>query len=120
MSDHLACPASDRGFTVQTARYAKGKMLVCVTDSRDGLKGRSSYLLDALNARYTHREHGYILSPGAVEKLIALYDAGFDARVRVFRDSSVRLHKGNGRDMSLPDALKTIGFKPTRKPRAAE
>ena len=86
-------------------------MLVRVTDSHDGLKGRSSYLLDALNARYTHREHGYILSPVAVEKLTALYDAGFDARLRLFRDSPVRLHKGDGPDVSLPAALKTIGFK---------
>ena len=103
----------DRGFTVQPARYAKGKMLVRVTDSHDGLKGRSSYLLDALNARYTHREHGYILSPGAVEKLIALYDAGFDARLRLhYPAETSRLHKGNGPDLSLPDALKAIGFKP--------
>ena len=109
---------SNRGFTVQPARYAKDKMLIRVTNSRDGLKGRSSYLLDALNARYTHREHGYILSPAAVEKLIALYDAGYDARLRLFSDSPVRLHKGNGPDMSLSDALKTIGFK--RQPRATE
>lgn len=114
---------TNRGFTVQTARYAKDKMLVCVTDSHNGLKGRSSYLLDALNARYTHREHGYILSLGVVEKLIALYDAGFDARIRFVRSGTqqpVRLHKGDGPDMSLSDALKAIGFTPTRKPRAVE
>lgn len=111
MPDYLARLVPVRGFTVGPARYAKGKMLVRVTDNCDGLKGRSSYLLNALNARYTHREHGYILSPGAVEKLIALYDAGFDARVRMFHASPVRLHKGDGPDMSLPDALKAIGFK---------
>lgn len=103
-----------RGFTVSPARYAKGKMLVRVHDSHDGLKGRASYLCDALNARYTHREGGYILSPAAAEKLIALYDAGYDGCLRFSRSTPAEVRIGYGPKLSIVDALKAIGFKPQR------
>ena len=65
---------------ISTARFAKGQCAVrCV--SADGYKTRAGRLAEHLCARYTRREHAYIMSPAKVQKLLALYAAGRDASI---------------------------------------
>lgn len=61
------------------ARYAKGKVAFYPTDSREGLKGRSSDLASILGAKWSNRERAYIMSPAKAAKLQALYDKGYGA-----------------------------------------
>ena len=66
---------------IWTARYAKNMMAVQPLDAFQGFKGRASYLCGSLKARYSHREHAYIMSKTKVEKLIALLNAGWIGRL---------------------------------------
>lgn len=68
-------------FTVTRARYAKGMMAVQVHDNRDGFKGRTARLCDALKGRWSNREGAYIMSPNKVKKLQSLYAKGWDATI---------------------------------------
>lgn len=61
------------------ARYAKNMMLVRVRRETHGMKNRAARLCDHLRGRWTNREKGYVMSRCKVEKLKALYTAGWDA-----------------------------------------
>jgi len=62
---------------ISPAKYAKNMLAVQPLDNSQGLKGTSSYLCGSLKARYSHREHAYIMSKAKVKKLIALLNAGW-------------------------------------------
>ena len=69
---------------VSPARYAgrwNGKPQCAVRCPSDGtgFKTRAMRLASALNARYSGREHAYIMSPAKATKLVKLYAAGRDA-----------------------------------------
>jgi hypothetical protein len=71
--------AADDTYTVGTAQYAKG-MLIVRCPSSDGFKTRAARLIgDGLHARWTHRESGYIASPAKVKKFEQLFVDGCDA-----------------------------------------
>ncbi len=95
-------------YSVSPARYAKGKMVVRPLDSRDGMKGCSSYLIEALGGRYVGRSHGYHMSPAAVAKLDKLSQAGFHANLRMFsRSPATFFHiERNLWDLTAAQALK--------------
>ena len=72
---------NDYPFTVCPARYAKGQMAVHCQSNGMGTKTRAMRLCCAFKARWTNREHAYILSPTKTAKLQSLYDAGWDAGI---------------------------------------
>jgi hypothetical protein len=77
-------PKIEPNFTASPARYAgrwNGKPQIAVRCESDGsgMKTRAMRLCSALNARYSHREHAYIMSPTKAAKLRAMFDAGQDA-----------------------------------------
>ena len=55
-------------------------------DSKGGFKGRETYLLEAMNAYYSHRQ-GYVLPETKVPILKWLIDNKWGARMRLFRKS---------------------------------
>lgn len=75
---YLTNPANTSPYTVSSARYAKGMMLVRVNDSAAGFKGRASYLVKYVGGRWTNRERGYVLSPAKLRRLETLYSGGYD------------------------------------------
>lgn len=94
-------------FTTTPARYAKGKMVVRAAGD-GGYKSRVMYLIEALGGRYVGRSGGYVMSPEAVEKLRKLDDAGFDAAMRIYRDSPVRIYHDERKldNLTVAQALK--------------
>lgn len=70
----------DGTFTVQNARYAKGKIAVHCHPNGTGLKTRAARLAAAISRhRYTNRERSYIMSPTAAVKFVRLFRDGYDA-----------------------------------------
>lgn len=64
--------------TYSTPRYKAAGVLVRV--QADGMfKTRAHRLLDALRARWSHRQGGYILPETKAAKFARLYAAGYDA-----------------------------------------
>lgn len=72
---------SNAAYALTPARYAKKSMALRVHDSVQGMKGRASRLADALNGRWSNREHAYILSETKAAKFVALYESGRDAEL---------------------------------------
>ena len=66
---------SNETITLQTARYAKGKMLVRLP-SNGGYKTAAHFLAECLGGRFVGREKGYILSPNQVTRLLELHARG--------------------------------------------
>lgn len=98
-------------YLIGNARYAEGKKVVQPKDSRDGFKGRASYLAEALGGRWVHRSHGYVMSPAAAEKFEKLFAAGFDAVSPVFKTVHAGLfyHSERGlKDLTAREALKQV------------
>lgn len=96
-------------YQIGDARYAEGKKVIAPQDSRDGLKGRASYLAEALGGKWTHRCHGYVISPAGAEKFKTLFEAGFDAISPAFKSVRPGLfyHQERGlKDLTARDALK--------------
>jgi hypothetical protein len=77
-------------------RRPAGKMVMNPRDSRDGFKGRASYLAEALGGRWSHQAGGYVMSPAAAAKLEALYRAGFTAHFRWRGEPARFCHDGRG------------------------
>lgn len=71
--------SNDKVIRTSKARYAKGQVAVHIKSDDTGYKHRGHRLVDHLNARYTHRERAYILSPTKSKKLKELYESGHDA-----------------------------------------
>jgi hypothetical protein len=96
-----------QAYSITDARYAKGKKVVR-TPSNTGYKTRAAYLVEALGGRWVNRGGGYVVSPAAADKFERLYRAGFDARIRLFRDSPASFyHTERGLDgLSASDALR--------------
>lgn len=69
-------------YTVTPARYSKGMMLVRVEADGSGMMNRAMRLCCALNARWTNRERGYVMSPKKVERLAKLLAEGRDASLK--------------------------------------
>jgi hypothetical protein len=97
-------------FVCRPASYAKGKMQLQYEkdDKSDILKGPSGRLLDALNARYSHRS-GYILAPSRAVQWRDLFVAGWDAEIDwrgcYGSKKSPLFESPDGRKMPLKDAL---------------
>lgn len=72
---------TEPGFEITDARYAKGQKAVRCASDGSGNKTRAMRLCAALNARYSNREHAYIMSAAKASKLRRLFDAGKDARL---------------------------------------
>ena len=89
-------------FIVTEARYARGQLCVRPLDGSDGWKGRTAHLLDNLSARWTNRDGGYVMSPGAVEKLRLLHEAGFEGCIRFGGEPARFRLKDGGYDDKLP------------------
>ncbi|MCC7425237.1 MAG: hypothetical protein IT428_33620 [Planctomycetaceae bacterium] len=66
-------------YRISIARYSRGNLAVVPLDSRDGFKGRSSYLLDAIGCRWTNRERAYIATPAQRRKFEILFRDGWSA-----------------------------------------
>lgn len=66
-------------YSTRFARYSKGNHIVAPLDSISGYKGRASYVLGALNCRYTHREGGYVLSPSKLARFEQMFADGWTA-----------------------------------------
>lgn len=64
-------------FSMRPARYAKGQVAISV-EGKSGYKTRGAYLMGPLNARYSGREHAYILSPSKAAVWKALAARGYD------------------------------------------
>ena len=96
-------------YLIGDARYAEGKKVIQPKDSRDGFKGRASYLAEALGGRWVHRSHGYVISPAAAQKFEKLFEAGFDAISPAFKSVRPGLfyHQERGlKDLTAREALK--------------
>lgn len=76
LAERLSTPDMD----VRPAGYADGKLLVR-SPSGDGWKTHASRLCEAFGGRYTGRERGYIMTPAAVRKVRAAFEAGYDADI---------------------------------------
>ena len=80
---------------IKAARYAKNSTLCIPEDNIDGWKGHEARLLEALNARYTHRERGYSLTQTKELVLRAMLQEGWtgdrlfsNSQDAVFRDKN--------------------------------
>lgn len=95
-------------FQITSARYAKGKRLIRPMDSRDGMKGRSSYLANNLGGRWSNREKGYILSIAAADKFLILFEKGFEGDLCTFADQKPSFSHREKRleNLTLASALK--------------
>lgn len=72
-------------WTIHDARYAKGKRVVQITKARpDGCKQRAEHLAEALSGKWTHRDHGYQLTPRRAELFKLLVADGWDAQLMMF------------------------------------
>jgi hypothetical protein len=69
-------------FYVGQARYAKGMMIIRPKAGTGMGGGRVARLCQALKARWTNRENGYIMSPAKAEKLAKLVVTGKDASLK--------------------------------------
>lgn len=96
-------------YQIVDARYAEGKKVIQAKDSRDGYKGRASYLAEALGGRWVHRSGGYVISPAGAAKFEKLFAAGFDAISPIFKSNHFGLfyHQERGlKDLTAHAALK--------------
>jgi hypothetical protein len=66
-------------YTITNARYARKCVAVRPTASGDGFKTRAHRLCDHLRARWSNREHAYIMAVTKREKFERLYAEGYDA-----------------------------------------
>lgn len=66
-------------FEVRDARYAEKQKAVHCTFDNSGFKTRAMRLCEALNGRYSNRERAYIMSARKAERLVSLFEAGYDA-----------------------------------------
>ena len=64
---------------VSDARYAKGMKAVTYEKSGDGFKPKAARLAEALGGKWSNRERAYIMSPSNAERLLRLYNDGWDA-----------------------------------------
>ena len=68
------------GYSIEPARYVKGKLLVRFAKEESGLMARAQRILaKGLNCRYTGREMGLVASPSQVRRFEQLYAGGWDA-----------------------------------------
>ena len=74
-------------YTINDARYAKGKKLIVCSSDGSGFKTRTQALAQSVGGRYVKRSKGYMVSPAAAIKFERLYAAGFCANIRMFNDS---------------------------------
>lgn len=96
-------------YLIFNARYAKGKKIIQVRDSRDGYRGRASYLAEAVGGRYVGRSGGYTVSPTAADKFEKLFAAGFDGDVPLFGGKATFSHRERGlRGLTAAQALKLV------------
>lgn len=73
-----------RTITLIPLRRPKGKVQVQLgpkEDPTDPYKDRAAWLLEGLNASYSHRA-GYALSPARAEAFVRLYNGGWSASRR--------------------------------------
>lgn len=66
-------------YTITPARYSKGNMLVVCESDGTHFKTRYDRLAEAFSGRYTHREHGYIMSPKAAQRFEQAVKDGWNA-----------------------------------------
>ena len=68
-------------YTIENARYAKGKKIVRTPGDGTGLKTRAARLAQAkgIGGRWTNREKGYVMSPSAASRFEKLFREGWDA-----------------------------------------
>lgn len=72
-------------WTIHNARYAKGKRVVQITkDNKDGFKQSAEHLAEALGGKWTHRDHGYQLTPRRAELFKHLVADNWDAQPMIF------------------------------------
>jgi hypothetical protein len=77
-------------------------------DTTDCFKDRAAWLLEGLNASYSHRS-GYTLSPARAAIFVQLYQAGYSASWRLFVSSQpVTFSLGDGLELTLKEALSAI------------
>jgi len=65
-------PRTDLEYSISTAKYAKGKVAIR-TPGVDGWKSLAALILTtdiAPNARYSGREHAYIVSPAQAARFV--------------------------------------------------
>lgn len=63
-------------YSISPARYAKNKVVVHIKNTT-GYKSEANYMIEALGARWSHREGGYIASTRQVQNMALLLEAGF-------------------------------------------
>lgn len=97
-----------RTITLIPLRRPKGKVQVQLgpkEDPTDYFKDRAAWLLEGLNATYSHRA-GYCLSPTRAETFVKLYNGGWGAPMRLFADSpKATFSLNDGPELTLKEAL---------------
>jgi len=57
------------GFSVSSARYAKGKLAVRPNDGKDGFKGNADRVAEFYGGKFSNRDRAYIMSPSSVRAM---------------------------------------------------
>lgn len=70
--------------TIWTARYSKGRVIMCCPSDGSGLKTRAMCLAEAFGGKYVHRSGGYNMAPGRAQEALRLWHLGYDANIRMF------------------------------------
>lgn len=60
--------SSNLPYSIQPARYSKGKFTIITRDASDGFKGRCGSIADELKLKYVGRSGGYRASAAQVAK----------------------------------------------------
>ena len=70
-------------YSIERARYAKGRFVVKSPKREDGLKSHVHWLLENVGARYVHRDGGYQLSGRQLLNFRLLAQGGFVGGFRI-------------------------------------
>lgn len=101
-------PYTSPDFTITDARYAKGKKVIHVHDSKGGMKGRASWLAEAVGGRWVGRSNGYTVSPAQAERFLKLHAGNFDGGLCVPKGCVVCRTDGREITIGIPQAIKII------------
>ncbi len=93
---------------ISQGRYCKDSICAAPEDSRDGFKGPETWLIQALNGRYSHREGGYILPASKHSILLILMENGWRGKPRYFEGQKAIFIAPDGQEMNLSQAKREL------------
>lgn len=98
-------------YSCRPARHGKGVVLNLKRDQSDGWKDRAQWLAEALNGRWARgHQPGWRMSPSRAAQWKALFLAGWDAFVPMYKSAShpPTFRLGDGPKLTLKEVLKVI------------